>query len=35
MGIVIMNLFTGLAIDEISKIQNNAELEKLSAQVKA
>ena len=33
MSIVIMNLMVGLAVDDITEIQNNAELQKLSLNV--
>ena len=34
MSIIIMNLMTGLAVDDIQSIAENAELKKLSMQVK-
>jgi len=34
MGIIMMNLLVGLAVDDIKEVQDNAQLKKLSAQVK-
>ena len=34
MAIIMMNLLVGLAVDDIQEVQRNAELKKLSSQVK-
>ena len=33
MGIIMMNLLVGLAVDDIKEVQDNAQLKKLAAQV--